>query len=81
MDPSSSGQCNQENDASKYNEDDSLDPRIQVTFNFGLYVYMYVFTSNRMPFTILVGTRETQFVYRQYQQTRNRVRREYKLLF
>lgn len=30
MDPSSSGQCNQENDASKYNEEDSLDPRIQL---------------------------------------------------
>lgn len=26
----SSGQCSQDNDTSKYNEEDSLDPRIQV---------------------------------------------------
>jgi len=31
---SSSGQCNQETDTSIYNEEDSLDPRIQVMTNF-----------------------------------------------
>jgi len=31
---SSSGQCNQETDTSLYNEEDSLDPRIQVMIGF-----------------------------------------------
>lgn len=31
---SSKGQCNQGNDISKYNEEDNLDPRIQVMSNF-----------------------------------------------
>lgn len=40
---SSSGQCNQENDMSKYNEEDNLDPRIQVMSNIKVYMCIMIF--------------------------------------
>lgn len=38
---SSSGQCNQDNDTSKYDEEDSLDPRIQVILDLVAF-YSYI---------------------------------------
>lgn len=40
---SSLDQCNQDNDMSKYNEEDNLDPRIQVNYNYKVsFIYNFL---------------------------------------